>query len=339
MEDFLGLLEILWYPFLACMVIAALHCYMGLHVIRRGLIFVDLSMAQVAALGGAVAVLIGPMMPWEQEPHDHAQAYAASNSAIEQLAPPQEEGFVQGEDAYFIAGEGEHGGGTFGYVLALAFVFLGAMIFSFGRFRDYRIHIAIIGIVYVVSTAVSLLVLSKTAHGSEEMDAMLLGNILFADWPVVRTIALLYLALAIPHFIWGKTFLRISNDINKAEAEGVKVRLWDLLFFAIFGVMVTQSVRIGGVLVVFSYLVIPGICAFILFPKGSIIKHLVFAWCFAIVATIGGFWFSSNEKIDMPLGSSLVASFGFTLVVCCFFYWILLISGKYKEPAEEPTAE
>ena len=251
MEDFLAMCEILMYPFMACMVIAALHCYMGLHVIRRGVIFVDLSLAQVAALGGAVAVLIGPELPnwfpsfFEDPAAAHGHVHAAD-----------------------IVDEHEHGGGALGYALSLVFAFLGAALFSVGRFKDNRVpHEVIIGIVYVVSAALALLVLSKTAHGSEEMDAMLLGNILFTDNKLVAISATLYVGLAIPHLIWGlNKFLKITEDVAKAETERLHVRIWDLSFYAIFGAMVTQSVRIGGVLVVFSYLIIPGVCAAILFP-------------------------------------------------------------------------
>ena len=53
------MLELLWAPFLACLVLTGIHVYLGLHVLARGVIFVDLALAQVAALGITVAFLAG----------------------------------------------------------------------------------------------------------------------------------------------------------------------------------------------------------------------------------------------------------------------------------------
>ena len=290
------MLSILAAPFAACLVIAALHCYVGLHVIRRGVIFVDLALAQVAALGGVVALLIGPLVLTPRADHEQADG---SSAEVYEMGYGDEEELV-GED-------------VFAYALSLTFATLGAALFAIGRFRDGRVpHEAIIGIVYVVSAALAMLVLNKTPHGSEEMQAMLLGSILFVDWGTVGKTALLYLALAILHAIWGKKFMRISESVEAASAEGMNLRLWDFLFYAIFGLMVTQSVRIGGVLVVFSFLIIPAVCATMLISTFR--RRLIFAWVIALLASVGGLYFSA--AVDMPTGASLVAAFGTMLVLC-----------------------
>ncbi|MBI1785865.1 metal ABC transporter permease, partial [Candidatus Sumerlaeota bacterium] len=299
------MLELLIAPFAACMLFAALHCYMGLHVIRRGVIFVDLALAQMAALGSTVALVVSPMI---LSPHNHApETVAATEAAQSNSAAPA-------SDPLTTMGEEEDPREEIvSYVFSLSFAFLGAALFSMFRFRDNRVpHEALIGICYVVSAALAMLVLNKAPHGSEKIEAMMLGSILFVNWGDVTKIAILYSALAVPHIIWGRKFLKISTNIAQAEAEGMNVRFWDFFFYAIFGFMVTESVRIGGVLVIFSFLIIPGVCAAIFFR--SFWKCLIFGWTIAVLASIAGLWFSAAE--DMPTGASLVAAFGGALALC-----------------------
>lgn len=299
------MLSILAAPFFACLILGAVHCYMGMHIIRRGVIFVDLALAQMAALGGTVALLVGPMIASHHVTHRHGnEAEAAA------MAPA-----VPGETASDVAkAEGHDDEDTaLSYGLSLAFSFFGAALFAVTRLRDNRVpHEAIIGICYVVSAAAAMLILNKTPHGSEKAEEMLVGNILFVGWGEVWKTAVLYTLLVVPHMIWGKKILRISENVEKAEAEGLNVRLWDFVFYAIFGVMVTHSVRIAGVLLVFSFLIIPAVCAAMLFTGFR--RCLFFGWTVSLVASIAGLWFSANA--DMPTGSSLVVAFGAALVVC-----------------------
>lgn len=269
MTDFM---ELLAAPFAACILIAVLHCYMGLHVVKRGVIFVDLALAQMAALGAAIALFLGPVL--DIQPHHH-------------------------EDIR--------------YALSLFLAFFGAVILALGRLRDERVpHEAIIGIVFVVSSALCVLVLSKAPHGHEKMEAMLVGSILFVNWRDVLNILLLYLPLGILHFAVRRVLIKISEDTRKAEATGIRVRAWDLLFYISFGLMVTQSVSIAGVLVVFSYLIIPAACA-IMLVNGFFFSLLV-AWGIALGVSFSGLALSAWK--DLPTGPSLVATFGAVLILC-----------------------
>lgn len=302
------MLEILAAPFAACLVIAALHCYMGLHVVRRGVIFVDLALAQMAALGSAVALVTVPFVlgAGAEETHVHA------GGEIEHVGePPASSGSDFTDDM-------EHGQGglkerAYTYALSLGFAFLGAALLAMARFSDNRVpHEAIIGIVYVVSAALAMLVLSRTAHGLEEIQAMLLGSILFVDWGDVGRTGALYAALAALHLFWGRRLLRITEDSKAAAAEGLNVHFWDFIFYVTFALMVTQSVRIGGVLVVFSFLIIPAACAAIV--TTGFARQLWVAWGVAVAASIAGLAFSAVA--DMPTGASLVAAFGAALIIC-----------------------
>src|SRR5690349_15553866 len=206
-----AILRLLAAPFVASLILTGIHAYLGVHVVQRGVIFVDLSLAQIAALGGTIALLL---------PISGGDAHAPSV-----------------------------------YWISLAFTFIGALVFSTIRSRHARIpQEAIIGICYAVASAASILAMSKATSESEHLKDMLVGNILAVSWAEVIKTALLYGAIGAFHFIFRRQFLAISLDHNAAEASGMNVRLWDFLFYASFGFVVTSSVSIAGVLLVFCYL-------------------------------------------------------------------------------------
>ena len=324
MEELVEALPVLTVPFAACLVIALLHCYMGLHVIKRGVIFVDLALAQCAALGAAVALFLTPLV-YEDTHQYHGSAGAKTSMATEaqladELAMEDEAPLAQPSgaigDASTEAGSEEagheHEHERFGYALSLLFAMLGAVLLSVGRVKDERVpHEAVIGIIFVVCAALSVLILSKAPHGHEKMQAMLVGSILFVSRPQVATMLALYLVLGVFHFALRKRFMEISNDVGAAERAGIRVRLWDCLFYGSFALMVTQSVGIAGVLVVFSYLIIPAACAALVAERFHI--QLVVAWVVAAVTTVLGL--SLSAVGDMPTGASLVSCFGAVLVL------------------------
>src|SRR4051812_13772337 len=192
------ILPFLVLPFLASLILTGIHAYLGVHVVERGVIFVDLALAQIAALGATIAILVG------MDPH-----------------------------------------GTGAYWISLAFTFLGAGIFSLVRTRRSRIPLeAIIGITYAVASAGAILAMSKATGETEHLKDMLVGNILAVSQHDVIKTALLYGVIGLFHFIFRKKFLAISVDPEAAEASGISIRLWDFLFYASFGFVVTSSVAI-----------------------------------------------------------------------------------------------
>src|SRR5437870_13741382 len=204
------ILPFLLAPFLASLILTGIHAYLGVHVVERGVIFVDLALAQIAALGATTAILIG-MDP--------------------------------------------HGGGA--YWLSLGFTFVGAGIFALARTR--RSHIpqeAFIGIAYAVASAAAILAMSKATGETEHLKDMLVGNILAVSRPEVIKTALLYSGVGLFHFIFRKKFLAISLSHDSSEQPDLNFRLWDFLFYASFGFVVTSSVAIAGVLLVFCYLIV-----------------------------------------------------------------------------------
>ena len=255
-------------PFVASLILTGIHSYLGLHVVERGVIFVDLSLAQIAALGGTIALLL-PMS--DGDPH---------SSLV--------------------------------YWVSLAFTFIGAAIFSMVRSRRARIpQEAIIGITYAVASAAAILAMSKSTSQAEHLKDMLVGNIIAVSWPEVTHTALLYGAVAVFHYIFRKQFLAISMHHDAAESTGLNVRLWDFLFYASFGFVVTSSVAIAGVLLVFCYLIVPSVAAMLY--ADTVGRRLAIGWIMGTVVSALGVLLSLI--LDLPTGATIVCTFGLVLVM------------------------
>jgi zinc/manganese transport system permease protein len=255
------MLEFLWLPFLACLVLTGIHVYLGLHVLARGVIFVDLALAQVAALGITIAFLAG-----------HP---------------------IQSEAAYWYA---------------LAFTVGGAALFSLTRIRRAAAipQEAIIGIVYAVSAALTVLVVDRAPQGAEHIKQLLVGSILTVSPGDVGRLALLYALLGALHAAIQRPLLEISFDPDGAAARGRAVRWWDFAFYVTFGVVVTSSVRVAGVLLVFSYLIVPAAVGALL--SGSVAGRLAIGWAVGAVVSTLGLW--ASFAWDLPTGAAVVATFG-----------------------------
>jgi len=263
----------LW-PLAACLVLTGIHVYLGVHVIARKVIFVDLALAQIAALGTVTGVLLG---------------------------------YEAGKDVTAL------------YAYSLAFTFFGAFIFSVTRMRGEKVpHEAIIGIVYAVTFAATILVLSKSALGPQELDHIIKGDLLWVQSQVVIKTALIYAAVGLFHFIFRKKFLAISFDAHDASSNGVNVRLWDFLFYMSFGFVITSSVAIAGVFLVFSYLVIPSVAAMLVAEKIS--TRLALGWTgSAIISFIG---VKLSWTTGLPTSPLIVVLFAAALLLTGIFRYL-----------------
>jgi zinc/manganese transport system permease protein len=273
MEMFLFLLA----PFVASLILTGIHAYLGVHVVERGVIFVDLALAQIAALGATVAIVVG------MDPH-----------------------------------------GVGSYWISLAFTFIGAAIFAFARTR--RGHIpqeAFIGITYAVASGAAILLMSKATGETEHLKDMLVGNILAVSWTDVRETALLYGAIGLFHYIFRKKFLLISMNHDKAENLGFNVRLWDFAFYASFGFVVTSSVAIAGVLLVFCYLIVPSVGAMLFAER--IGRRLAIGWTMGTLVSALGCLLSVWG--DLPTGATIVVSFGGVLILMFLVHLIVHRGG------------
>jgi len=261
----MGTLAFLLAPFVASLILTGIHAYLGVHVVERGVIFVDLSLAQIAALGTTIAVLYGI------EPHSPTA-----------------------------------------YVVSLIFTFIGAAVFSTIRSRRARIpQEAIIGICYAVASAAAILAMSKSAEQTEHLKEMLVGNILTVSWFEVGKTAALYGVIGLFHYIFRRRFLMISMNPEEAERQGISTRLWDFFFYASFGFVVTSSVAIAGVLLVFCYLIVPSVGAMIYAEHVG--ARLAIGWTMGTLVSALGVYLSL--LIDLPTGATIVCTFAIVLIL------------------------
>jgi zinc/manganese transport system permease protein len=268
MDDPLLILSFLAAPIAASLIVAGIHAYLGLHVVERGVIFVDLSLAQIASLGATIAVVV----PW-------------------------------------LGGDSDSAGV---YWMSLAFTLVGALIFAI--VKGQRAHVpqeAIIGIAYAVSSAAVILAMSQSPGESEHLRDMLVGNILAVQWHEVWTTAGLYVVIGIFHYVFRRRFLLISVDPEGAAARGISVRFWDFLFYASFGLVVTRSVAIAGVLLVFCYLIVPSVGGMLFSER--IGPRLAIGWIMGGVVSMLGMYFS--VIFDLPTGAAIVCTFGLVLIL------------------------
>ncbi len=267
-------LEVLLPPFVACLVLTGVHTYLGLHVVSRGVIFVDLALAQIAALGATFAFLLG------YDPH-----------------------------------------GGEGYLYSLIFTFIGAAVFSISRLKDERVpQEAIIGITFAVASAATILIADRAPQGSEFVEAMLTGALLWVPWSTILKTAAIYVAIGVFHWIFRRRFLAISLDHAGATAQGLSVRWWDFLFYTSFGFVITSSVAMAGVLLVFSFLIIPSVIA-MLFAH-SIRMRLILGWITGTVVSMVGL--SLSYAYDFPSGPAVVCTFGLALLLAGLVRYLIV---------------
>jgi zinc/manganese transport system permease protein len=257
-----AMFDLMLWPFLACVVLVGIHVYFGLHVIKRGIIFVDLSLAQVAALGTTLAFLLGFDL-----------------------------------------------NGNTAYLFSLGFAILGAVLFAISRGVEGKVpQEAIIGIVYAVSSAAAIMAVSHAPEGAEHIKHLLIGSILTVTPAIVIKTAIVYSLVGLLHWVYFSKFAALTFNHGAPPKHALA---WEILFYASFGIIVTSSVKICGVLLVFIFLVVPSVFA-VLTVKG-VSGHLAFGWLFGLVGAavglIGSFY------LDTPPGATIVCTFGIMLLL------------------------
>jgi len=268
--------ELLLWPLLAGLVLAGIHAWFGLHVLARGVVFVDLSLAQVAALGLTVAILAG-----------HS---------------------VHSEAAYWYA---------------FTFAFGGAVLFALARPYETALQQeAVIGIVYAVSASLGVLALDRAPQGTEHIKQLLIGSILTVTQQEVGHLALLYAAVGAVHVAFRRPLIEVSFNPRLAAANRRRMFLWDVVFYGSFALVVTSSVRIAGVLLVFSYLIVPAALAGLV--AASLRDRLLIAWVLGAALTAAGLY--ASWTWDLPTGPAIVTAFGAATALTVLGLWARRVS-------------
>jgi zinc/manganese transport system permease protein len=254
-------LALLWPAFVVAICLVGIHTYFGIEVLRRKVIFVDLALAQIAALGATVAFLLG-------HPVQSAAAYGYS----------------------------------------LGFTLVAAVVLAFTRAWSVRIpQEALIGVIYVVAAAAAILLIDRAPQGAEHLKQILTGNIVTSGIDELVLIAPLYLAIAALHAI-----------LRRWLAHGASVA-WDFLFYATFGLVVTSSVALAGVLLVFSFLIIPA--AIGVLYGDTLARQLAIGWLAGAMTSAAGL--AISFAFDLPTGATMVCAFGAALAIAGVLYPVL----------------
>ena len=262
--------EVMKWPLAASLLFPPLLVYLGLHVVKREVIFVDLALAQVATLGTCISLLIG-----------------------------------------------YHFDDRVTFWISLGVTFIGAAFFSWTRSTEKGPvpQEAIIGITFVVAAAGVILALSRVAGGKEELEHLLTGDILNVTKGEIGQRVLVFAALGAFYAAFHRRFVLISSDPERAFAAGIRVRLWDFLFYAAFALVVVSFVRLAGVLLTFAYLIVPAVCGTMLAQQWM--KRLAIGWGIAAAASLLGLWVS--YRMDLPTGAAIVCTSGVLLGVVSIF--------------------
>lgn len=268
---------ILLPAFVLCALMIVTHTYLGLHVLARGIIFVDLALAQVAALGVSIAFLLG----WDL-----------------------------------------HGIGA--QLIALGSTLIAALLLAKLRdVRDKTVREVIIGCLYIVATAISIVILSRSSQGMEELKTMFSGNVLWVRWEEIGLLFICYAVVATFHTLYFRRFFSLSF----AQREGAKEPfIWELLFFVSFALVITLAVNLAGVLMVFAFLIIPAFSASLL--AKTFLARLLLGWAMAMIGSVVGLWLSFSE--DLPTGAIIVAVLGTLPPLAALLLWIRHVLAKKR---------
>lgn len=240
-------LSFLFYPFLGCVALILIHAYFGVHILERGIIFVDIALAQFIGIGIALSFFFGY------------------------------------EDSYWFS---------------IVFAILGALVLAVSKDIAKSVNIeAFIGVMYILSFAVSILILDRSPHGAEEFKAILNGNILWLTPKDVFYAFVLYGTLGGLHLVFRGRFMALSFD-------GRGSFFWEFLFFLSFAFVLVKSVQIAGILQVFSFLIVPALIGRLYTRKAS--KVLLIGWIAGLLATTAGIGIS--YRFDLPTAPMTVAS-------------------------------
>ena len=266
-------------PFVACATILGLLCYLGMHVLKREIIFIDIALAQIAAVGATFA---------------HVYLGRDENSLM-------------------------------AYMCAFGFTVLASLFFSQIDRRITQIsHEAVIGVTYAVSAAAALFRLALAAGGDVHMEHMLTGSILWARWPDILAIAVLFGCVGLFHIVFRRHFIQLSEDYGGGTVRGTRDVWWDFLFYVSMGIVITFSVKIAGVLVIFSFLIIPA--TFSAMFAGSWGKRLIIGWCVGIAAVIIGL--ALSYFLDFSCGPAIITVLGIALIAAALLRLVRRISVR-----------
>jgi zinc/manganese transport system permease protein len=271
------ILEFMLAPLMACLLLILINVYFGIHVLKREIIFIDIALAQIAAFGTTIAVVIEHIMHEGQvQDHDHS------------------------------------GDSVLAYILALSFITISSLVFSFLKNKKISIPLeAIIGISYAFATTAAVIILDKAAGGDVHIHDMLIGSILWVSWAQVIKLFIVLAIVGGIHFVFRKKFTQLSDSYHNNNGKIKKSFLWDFLFYLTFGIVIIEAVNISGILTVFAFLILPA--AFSSMFSKSWKTRIIVGFVLGAVVSAFGLYFSWN--MDVPVAPLIILMLGVCLVL------------------------
>ncbi|MGD8427152.1 MAG: metal ABC transporter permease [Balneolaceae bacterium] len=247
--------------FIAAVITGLLLSYFGVHVVGRGIVFVDLALGQISSLGVAIAAYMGTGSTW----------------------------------------------------IPIVATVVGALLLSLIKIKDKRLkQEAIIGIIYAFASAVTVLLISKSPHGDSDIQEVLFGNILAVSWSQISTLAIVFGVLALVHIFFRKHFFKLTEIFEENRGDEIGLfNIWNFLFYISIGLAIVFAVEIGGVIPVFSFLIIPSVCGIMI--ARSTVMVIISALTISLLGSFLGL--NLSYHYDFPAGSSIVAVLGILFVL------------------------
>jgi len=261
-------LEFVRNALIISVIMGLLLAYLGVHVVGRGIVLVDLALGQISMLGVAFAAYL------EMDP----------------------------------------------LVVSISFTLVGAFLMSLIKVTDKRLKVeSIIGIIYAVSSALTVLLISKAAHGDADIQEVLFGSIFTVTNSQIISMAVVFAILGTMHFAFRKQFFEITEKFEAKEVHELNsFNLWNFLFYISIGLTIVLAVRAGGVIPVFSYLVVPPVSALLL-TKGKA-SVVVTSLVIGVIASFMGIYFS--VQFDFPAGASVVSMLGLLFAIASIIRFV-----------------
>ncbi len=278
-------LEFMFAPFVVCLLLIGINIYFGIHVIKREIIFIDISLAQIAAFGATVAVVVG------LAPHDHEAPTLA------------------------------------GYLFSIGFTTLAAFLFTILKSQKLPIPLeSLIGIAYAVATTGAVILLDKSAGSDVHVHDMMAGSILWVRWSQILELTIVFGLIGLFHYLFRAKFISLTDNYNNGPDNSYSM-LWDFLFYTTFGVAVVHSVRVGGILTVFAFLIIPASIS-ALFSKNWLPRILI-GWGLGTLVTVFGLFLS--WKMDVPSSPTVILFLGIFLLLAVLAKWTGLLKTSIQQ--------
>jgi zinc/manganese transport system permease protein len=264
-------------PLLACLLLLVITSYFGIHVIKREIIFIDIALAQIAALGGVMLVF------FDHEVHSHAAGFW-----------------------------GMHMEDLLAYLASLLFCLGAALIFTYLKSPKIRVPIeAFIGIAYALATTATVIILDKGAGGDVHLHDVLAGTLLWTTWPQVIRLAIVLSLIGGFHLVYRRKFIELTALYHDASAAVEHQRKWDFLFYFTFGIMIIEAIRVAGVLTVFAFLILPASISALFAVQWR--QRILIGLCSGILAALMGLYLSIT--LDLSVSPLIIILLGIILLI------------------------